>query len=131
MAISQMHHVLIPKRCGNIREVPSKKRRGPLEGPRRRDIAPTGELAGLPARNSPKLLFDLGCHRKAATSYCQKLPDEQRTLYKPSSNNFHLTRSAQDFGLPSFRASERPMQSSPMVRGGGNDQSSAAYSLPF
>jgi hypothetical protein len=31
----------------------NKKRRGFL-GPRRRDIAPTGELAGLPARDSPK-----------------------------------------------------------------------------
>jgi len=31
-----------------------KKRRGPLWNPRRRDIAPTGELAGLPARDAPK-----------------------------------------------------------------------------
>src|SRR5208282_3099315 len=27
---------------------------GPVKGPRRRDIAPTGELAGLPARDAPK-----------------------------------------------------------------------------
>src|SRR5580700_1783467 len=27
---------------------------GPLRDPRRRDIAPTGELAGLPARDAPK-----------------------------------------------------------------------------
>ena len=27
---------------------------GPLSDPRRRDIAPTGELAGLPARDAPK-----------------------------------------------------------------------------
>src|SRR5277367_6329659 len=27
---------------------------GPLKDPRRRDIAPTGELAGLPARDAPK-----------------------------------------------------------------------------
>src|SRR6266849_2856285 len=31
-----------------------KKRHGSLEDPRRRDIAPTGELAGLPARDAPK-----------------------------------------------------------------------------
>src|SRR5271154_7033215 len=29
---------------------------GPLKDPRRRDIAPTGELAGLPARDAPKTL---------------------------------------------------------------------------
>src|SRR5271155_5077487 len=27
---------------------------GPVKGPRRPDIAPTGELAGLPARDAPK-----------------------------------------------------------------------------
>jgi hypothetical protein len=27
---------------------------GPWKDPRRRDIAPTGELAGLPARDAPK-----------------------------------------------------------------------------
>jgi hypothetical protein len=31
-----------------------KKRRGSFEDPHRRDIAPAGELAGLPARDSPK-----------------------------------------------------------------------------
>src|SRR6266849_3172380 len=31
-----------------------KKRRGSVKDPRRRDIAPTGELAGLPARDAPK-----------------------------------------------------------------------------
>src|SRR5882757_2953650 len=38
-----------------------KKRRGPLvlRNPRRRDIAPTGELAGLPARDAPKSSYDL------------------------------------------------------------------------
>src|ERR1700730_17847306 len=31
-----------------------KKRHGSFEDPCRRDIAPTGELAGLPARDAPK-----------------------------------------------------------------------------
>jgi hypothetical protein len=32
---------------------------GPLRDPRRRDIAPTGELAGLPARDAPKSSEDV------------------------------------------------------------------------
>jgi hypothetical protein len=32
---------------------------GPLQDLRRRDIAPTGELAGLPARDAPKSSEDL------------------------------------------------------------------------
>jgi len=39
---------------------------GPLQDPRRRDIAPTGELAGLPARDAPKtsdVLASLGSGR--------------------------------------------------------------------
>ena len=40
--------------------VSKKIRRGPLvRNPRRRDIAPTGELAGLPARDAPKSSEDM------------------------------------------------------------------------
>ena len=35
-----------------------KKRHGSFDDPCRRDIAPTGELAGLPARDAPKTLID-------------------------------------------------------------------------
>jgi hypothetical protein len=39
---------------------------GSVKNPRRRDIAPTGELAGLPARDAPKtseVLTSLDCGR--------------------------------------------------------------------
>ena len=48
------------KRVGVLRRAREyKKRHGTFfKDPRRRDIAPTGELAGLPARDAPKTLED-------------------------------------------------------------------------
>jgi hypothetical protein len=46
---------LLYKRMSVLRRAREyKKRHGSFEDPRRRDIAPTGELAGLPARDAPK-----------------------------------------------------------------------------
>ena len=47
-----------------------KKRRGPLvlRNPRRRDIAPTGELAGLPARDAPNRQMTSPAYRARSPS---------------------------------------------------------------
>ena len=96
MVISLMHHALIPKRCGNIREVPNKKRRGPLRG----------RAAGISRRRGSWLACRREIHLnfgrpamppRVANSYCQNPCDEQRTLCKRSIQQFSLDRIRREF----------------------------------
>src|SRR5450755_1344759 len=63
---------------------------GLMRDPRRRDIVPTGELAGLSARIF--LTFGLRGATARHDLYCQKTRDEQRTLCTEQCNFYHLTR---------------------------------------
>ena len=51
----EYYNILLYKRVAScVGRANIKNGTGPLQDPRRRDIAPTGELAGLPARDAPK-----------------------------------------------------------------------------
>jgi hypothetical protein len=63
--------------------VGGEKKEGASRAPRRRDIAPAGELAGLPARGSPKL----------KPPSCQKLIGEKDTLCHAQLDFYHLSKS--------------------------------------
>jgi hypothetical protein len=66
-----------------------------FKNPRRRDIAPTGELAGLPARDSPKPMYcsHVGISEVRGPS-CQKTTHVKCILYNRRCNFFHLSKSA-------------------------------------
>src|SRR5260370_25475982 len=67
---------------GTVKQAPEIKNGvGLLRDPRRRDIAPAGELAGLPARDSPKpYLLRTACRRSSDIS-SQNRRDDGRTVY--------------------------------------------------
>jgi hypothetical protein len=52
--ISPMFFVMYNEQHSGADGAPKKSARALERNPRRRDVAPTGELAGLPARDAPK-----------------------------------------------------------------------------